>query len=216
MNTQSKANQSIRVSIVEDDTRIRESLIILIDGADGFRVVSAYDNAEEALDDLVVKCPDAILMDINLPGMNGIDCVRKAKALLPTTQIIMLTVFEDSAKIFAALEAGASGYLLKRTSPDRLLNAIREVHNGGSPMSSQIARKVVQSFHKTLKPESAGPKLTEREGEIMDLLVEGFLYKEIADKLFISVETVHSHIRHIYEKLQVRSRTQAVVKFLKR
>ncbi|MBI3194094.1 MAG: response regulator transcription factor [Ignavibacteriae bacterium] len=207
---------SLRVSIVEDDERIRESLIVLIDGAEGFRCVSAYDSAEDALSDLKLKDPDVVLMDINLPNMNGIECVRKLKTSLPKTNIIMLTVFEDNNKIFSALEAGASGYLLKRTSPDQLLNAIKEVQNGGSPMSSQIARKVVQSFHKPVEQNREIILLSEREKEVMNLLVEGFLYKEIAEKLFISVDTVHSHIRRIYEKLQVRSRTQAVVKFLKK
>ncbi len=206
----------IRVSLVEDDDRIRESLILLIDGAENFRVVSAYQKAEDALNDLGIKDPDVVLMDINLPKMNGIECVRKLKAILPNVQIIMLTVFEDNNKIFSALEAGASGFLLKRTPPHELLSAIREVHNGGSPMSAQIARKVVQSFHKPVNDSIQSVQLSDREIEVMDLLVEGFLYKEIAEKLFINVETVHSHLRRIYEKLQVRSRTQAVVKFLKK
>jgi len=206
----------IRVSLVEDDDRIRESLILLIDGAENFRVVSAYQKAEDALNDLGIKDPDVVLMDINLPKMNGIECVRKLKAILPNVQIIMLTVFEDNNKIFSALEAGASGFLLKRTPPHELLSAIREVHNGGSPMSAQIARKVVQSFHKPVNDSIQSVQLSDREIEVMDLLVEGFLYKEIAEKLFINVETVHSHLRRIYEKLQVRSWTQAVVKFLKK
>ena len=206
----------IRVSLVEDDDRIRESLILLIDGAENFGVVSAYQKAEDALNDLGIKDPDVVLMDINLPKMNGIECVRKLKAILPNVQIIMLTVFEDNNKIFSALEAGASGFLLKRTPPHELLSAIREVHNGGSPMSAQIARKVVQSFHKPVNDSIQSVQLSDREIEVMDLLVEGFLYKEIAEKLFINVETVHSHLRRIYEKLQVRSWTQAVVKFLKK
>lgn len=207
---------SIRVSIVEDDSRIRESLIVLIDGTEGFRCVSAYESAEEALEDILRKAPDVALMDINLPGISGIECVRSLKAGMPNIQIIMLTVFEDNEKIFQSLEAGATGYLLKRTPPDQILNAIREVHNGGSPMSSQIARKVVQSFRKKREQNDPPVKLSQREEEILRALAQGSRDKEIAEALFISVDTVHSHLRRIYEKLQVRSRTEAVVKYLQK
>ncbi|MEP0822763.1 MAG: response regulator transcription factor [Ignavibacterium sp.] len=207
---------SMRVSIVEDDSRIRESLIVLIDGTEGFRCVSAYENAEEALEDIPRKAPDVVLMDINLPGISGIECVRGLKDRMPDLQIIMLTVFEDSERIFQSLEAGATGYLLKRTPPDQILSAIREVCNGGSPMSSQIARKVVQSFRKTRENSNPPVKLSPREEEILSALAKGSRDKEIAEALFISVDTVHSHLRRIYEKLQVRSRTEAVVKYLRK
>lgn len=207
---------SMRVSIVEDDSRIRESLIVLIDGTEGFRCVSAYENAEEALEDIPRKAPDVVLMDINLPGISGIECVRSLKDRMPDLQIIMLTVFEDSERIFQSLEAGATGYLLKRTPPDQILSAIREVCNGGSPMSSQIARKVVQSFRKTREHSDPPVKLSPREEEILSALAKGSRDKEIAEALFISVDTVHSHLRRIYEKLQVRSRTEAVVKYLRK
>lgn len=206
----------IRVSIVEDDDKIRESLVVLIEGSTGFRCVSAYPNAEDALQDIPRKKPDVVLMDIGLPGINGVECVRLLKAAEPDIQIIMLTVYEDNNKIFSSVEAGATGYLLKTTPPDQLMSAIREVHAGGSPMSSGIARKVLQSFFKVRRGEIEEVNLTEREREILDLLAKGFLYKEIGDTLHIAVDTVHSHLRHIYEKLHVRSRTEAVVKYLQR
>lgn len=205
----------IRVSIVEDDDRLRESLILLLEKSNGFRCVSAYDDAESALKDIAEKRPDIVLMDINLPGISGIECVRKLKPMLPETNILMLTVYEDNTKIFHALEAGASGYLLKMTGSEELLNAMRDVYNGGAPMSSQIARKVVQSFHS--KPDTANDiRLTDREEEVLRALASGSTYKEIASDLEISYETVHNHVKKIYTKLHVRSRTEAVVKFLKR
>ena len=153
-------------------------------------------------------------MDINLPGMNGVECVRQLKQLLPQTQVMMLTVYEDTENIFNALTAGASGYMLKRTSTKELLEAIQEVHRGGSPMTMHIARKVVQSFQRTTATAPSGDNLSEREQQVLDLLSQGLMYKEIADKLEISYETVHTYIRRIYEKLQVRTRTEAVTKFL--
>jgi DNA-binding NarL/FixJ family response regulator len=161
-------------------------------------------------------------MDINLPGLNGVECVRKLKALLPQTQVMMLTVYEDTENIFQALAAGANGYLLKRTPTKELIEAIHEVHRGGSPMTTHIARLVVQSFQKpaaTAAPspaEASAPELSEREQQVLDLLVQGLIYKEIAEKLNIGYETVHTYIRRIYEKLQVRTRTEAVAKFLQR
>lgn len=155
-------------------------------------------------------------MDINLPGMNGVECVRQLKPLLPKTQIVMLTVYEDTENIFNALAAGATGYLLKRTSKDELLSAIREVQAGGSPMTAHIARKVVQSFQRPLPTAQPTENLSEREREVLELLSQGFLYKEIADKLGVGYETVHTYIRRIYEKLQVRTRTEAVARFLKK
>lgn len=206
---------AIRVSIVEDNEKLRTTLARVLNRADGFRCISQYGTAEAALRGLPQDKPDVVLMDINLPGMNGVECVRQLKSELPKTQVVMLTVYEDTDNIFNALAAGASGYLLKRTPSAELLDAIREVHRGGSPMTAHIARKVVQSFQKTAAAAEAD-KLTEREAEILDLLSQGLMYKEIADKLGVQYETVHTHIRHIYEKLQVRTRHEAVAKFLRR
>ena len=215
----------ITISIVEDNDKLRGTLAKVIGRADGFRFVSDYCSAEEALADLPKVRPEVVLMDINLPGMNGVECVRKLKALLPQTQVMMLTVYEDTENIFNALAAGASGYLLKRTPIRELIEAIREVHRGGSPMTTHIARLVVQSFQKSVaapaQPASGGSggdlsELSEREQQVLDLLAQGLIYKEIADKLNIGYETVHTYIRRIYEKLQVRTRTEAVAKFLQR
>ncbi len=206
---------AITVSIVEDNDQLRGTLARVIDRAEGFRCLGQHPSAEAALDSVPKEKPDVVLMDINLPGMNGVECVRKLKQLLPQTQVVMLTVYEDTENIFNALAAGAMGYMLKRTPRDELLAAIREVIRGGSPMTTHIARKVVQSFQRA--PASAGPteELSPREKEVLDCLAQGFLYKEIADKLGISYETVHTYIRRIYEKLQVRTRTEAVAKFLR-
>ncbi len=206
----------VSVSIVEDNDKLRGTLARVINRADGFRCISDYANAEDALKDLPQVKPDVVLMDINLPGMNGVDCVRQLKQLLPQTQVMMLTVYEDTENIFNALTAGANGYMLKRTSSKELLEAIREVHRGGSPMTMHIARKVVSSFQKTAATAQPTENLSEREQQVLDLLSQGLMYKEIADKLAISYETVHTYIRRIYEKLQVRTRTEAVAKFLRR
>jgi DNA-binding NarL/FixJ family response regulator len=211
----------ISVSIVEDNDRLRGTLAKVIGRAEGFRFVSDYGSAEDALADLPKMKPDVVLMDINLPGMNGVECVRKLKPLLPQTQTMMLTVYEDTENIFNALAAGASGYMLKRTPTPELLEAIREMQRGGSPMTTHIARLVVQSFQKPVAapaPATGGdrPELSEREQQVLDLLVQGLIYKEIAEKLKISYETVHTYIRRIYEKLQVRTRTEAVAKFLQK
>ncbi len=207
----------IRIALVEDDDKIRKNLIDMIEGSEGLRCVAAYSNAEEALRDIEDKTPDIVLMDINLPEMDGIECTRKLKAILPDLLIVMLTVYEDINKIFRSLQAGAVGYLLKSTPHQEIISALKEVSKGGSPMSAQIARKVVQSFHKPaeLKRDSK-IQLTKREEEILDLLSRGFLYKEIAAELLISHDTVHNHLRKIYEKLQVHSRTEAVVKYLEK
>ncbi|TVP98113.1 MAG: DNA-binding response regulator [Balneolaceae bacterium] len=207
---------SIRVIIVEDDHKIRKSLAILLDGSHGFRCIGDYESAEAALRELPMKKPDVVLMDIHLGGMSGIEAVREIKEILPQIQVIMLTVFEDSAKIFHALQAGAVGYLIKTTPADEILKAIRDVMKGGSPMSPQIARKVVQSFYKDHEIHDDLLKLTPREEEVLTLLARGLLYKEIANELYISKDTVHNHLRNIYQKLQVRTRTEAVVKYLKR
>jgi DNA-binding NarL/FixJ family response regulator len=207
---------SISVSIVEDNNQLRATLARILNRADGFRCLSQYANAEDALKDLPRVRPDVVLMDINLPGMNGVQCVRQLKVLLPQIQVMMLTVYEDTENIFNALTAGASGYMLKRTSSKELLEAIQDVQRGGSPMTMHIARKVVQSFQHTAATAQPTENLSEREQQVLDLLSQGLMYKEIAEKLGISYETVHTYIRRIYEKLQVRTRTEAVAKFLRR
>jgi DNA-binding NarL/FixJ family response regulator len=206
----------ITVSIVEDNEQLRGTLARVLNRAEGFRCLSHYGTAEAALERLAKDRPEVVLMDINLPGMNGVECVRRLKQLVPTIQVVMLTVYEDTDNIFNALAAGAAGYLLKRTKSSELLDAIREVHRGGSPMTTHIARKVTQSFQRAGPSALPTENLSEREQEVLDCLSQGFLYKEIAEKLGISYETVHTYIRRIYEKLQVRTRTEAVAKFLKR
>ena len=205
----------ITVSIVEDNDQLRGTLARVIGRAEGFQCVSHYANAEAALDGLPKDRPDVVLMDINLPGMNGVECVRHLKQAVPEILPVMLTVYEDTDNIFKALEAGATGYLLKRTKSAELLAAIREVYRGGSPMTAHIARLVTKSFQKAGPSPRATENLSEREQEVLDCLRQGFLYKEIADKLGISYETVHTYIRRIYEKLQVRNRAEAVAKYLK-
>jgi RNA polymerase sigma factor (sigma-70 family) len=204
------------VSIVEDNDQLRGTLARMINKAEGFRCVSNYPSAEAALDGLPNDRPDVVLMDINLPGMNGVECVRRLKQSIPKTLVVMLTAYEDTENIFNALAAGAAGYLLKRAPRSELLDAIKEVGRGGSPMTTHIARKVVQSFQKSGDSSKASENLTTREQEVLDFLSQGLMYKEIAEKLGISYETVHTYIRRIYEKLQVRTRTEAVAKFLRR
>jgi DNA-binding NarL/FixJ family response regulator len=206
----------ITVSIVEDNDQLRGTLARVIGRAEGFKCLNQYPNAEAALAGLPKENPEVVLMDINLPGMNGVECVRQLKQAAPQIQVVMLTVYEDTDNIFNALAAGASGYLLKRTKSAELLEAIREVRRGGSPMTTHIARKVTQSFQKVGPSPQPTENLSQREQEVLDCLSHGFLYKEIADKLGISYETVHTYIRRIYEKLQVRTRTEAVAKFLRR
>ncbi len=211
-----KTNHSVNigVAIVEDDVPAREILAGWIRGADGFRCVGEFDDAETALARLPEEKPSVVLFDINLPGMNGIECVRRLKPRLPDTQFLMVTVYEDANHIFNALSAGASGYLLKQMKRNELLDALKDVHAGGSPMSSHIARKVVQSFRRA-DTGVAGEtvELSPREREVLELLARGYLYKEIAEMLKISVLTVNTYIRRIYEKLHVRSRAQAVAKY---
>lgn len=206
----------ITVSIVEDSDQVRTTLARLINRADGFSCLSQFSSAEAALEGLVKERPNVVLMDINLPGMDGVECVRRLKQVAPEIQVIMLTVYEDTENIFNALAAGATGYLLKRTSTKELLGAIQDVQRGGSPMTTHIARKVVQSFQRAGASPQPTENLSPREQEVLDFLAKGFLYKEIADNLGISYETVHTYIRRIYEKLQVRTRTEAVAKFLGR
>ena len=207
---------SVRISIIEDDAPLRRIFTGWLRRAPGLQLVGEYLDAESALGGVEVDQPDVVLADINLPGLNGIECVRQLKERLPETQFMMLTVYEDAEKIFGALEAGAAGYLLKRTTEPELLAAIADLRQGGSPMTSAIARKVVQSFQKRSASHGDGEaaQLSPREKEILDLLARGYLYKEIADKLKISVPTVNAHIRNMYEKLHVHSRGQAVAKYL--
>jgi DNA-binding NarL/FixJ family response regulator len=206
----------ITVSIVEDSRGTRESLVELLGRAPGLRCAGAHADGEQALLAIPSEQPDVVLMDINLPGMSGIECVAKLKDRLPRTQVLMLTTYEESDLIFESLRAGASGYLLKNMPPGELIVAVEQVHAGGSPMSMHIARKVVNHFQQIQKPSSDVEKLTKREHEILALLAKGFLYKEIADQLGISLSTVRAHLHTVYEKLHVQSRTQAVVKFLER
>lgn len=205
-----------RICIVEDDPGTRRILADVIQHAPSLEFVRDYGSSEDALCALPREKPDVVLMDINIPNVNGVECVRRLKPQLPNTQFLMLTVYEDTEHIFAALSAGATGYLLKSTRRTELLDAIEQVLAGGSPMSSGIARKVVQSFARA-EPARAGiDALSPREQSVLDLLTQGFLYKEIADTLNVSVPTVATYIRRIYEKLQVHSRSQAIAKYLSR
>jgi DNA-binding NarL/FixJ family response regulator len=202
----------IQVSIVEDDDGVRAGLVRLLDKSKDFRLLANYSSAESALAGIPTARPDILLMDINLHAMNGIECVQALHALDPSLRVIMLTVYENPEQIFDALRAGAVGYLLKKKLSDNLLEAIRDAHLGGSPMSSQIARKVVQYFQKS-RPAKADEQLSAREVEVLTLLSKGHLIKEISDQLGISFVTVRTYIRRIYEKLHVHSRSQAVAKF---
>lgn len=205
------------ISIVEDDPVIRAGWVKIISRAPGYRCISDFGSAEAALTELPKNPPDFVLMDINLPGKSGIECTRELKRRLPKLEIVMLTMFGDRDNLFEALRAGASGYLLKRTKPAALLDALHELKGGGSPMSPQIARQVVQFFRQNEPASQTGTgleKLSERENEILRCLAEGRHYKEIADQLQLSMDTVRTYIRRTYEKLHVHSRTEAVVKYL--
>jgi DNA-binding NarL/FixJ family response regulator len=204
----------ITVSIVDDEPHLRHSIATFINDAPGFKCVSAYANAKVALPRLPLDRPDVVLMDINMAGMTGIECVAHLKAGHPLMQFLMLTVYEDSEKIFKALSAGASGYVLKRMAPASLIEAIRDVHEGGSPMTSSIARQVVASFQKTAPPDSRSGPLSAREEMVLERLIKGSPYKQIAADLDITVPTVRSYLRRIYEKLHVQSRTEAVAKYM--
>jgi DNA-binding NarL/FixJ family response regulator len=209
-------SKPITIAIVDDSADLRENIAGYLNAAPGFRCLKGYATAEEALAGLLPAAPDVVLMDINLGKgkLDGIECVRRLKPLLPAVQFIMLTVFEDAEKIFHALAAGASGYLLKRLPPTQLLEAIREVVAGGAPMSASIARKVVQSFQKAARPGPESGELSHREQEVLTGLAQGLAYKQIADRLGVSIHTVRNYIRRIYEKLHVQSRTEAVAKYL--
>jgi DNA-binding NarL/FixJ family response regulator len=211
-----KKSVRIKVSIVEDNRGTRESLTELLGRAGMLSCVGAHSSGEEALAKIPLEEPDVVLMDINLPRMNGIECVARLKERLPKTQVLMLTTYDESDLIFDSLRRGASGYLLKNMSAAELVQAIEQVHAGGAPMSMQIARKVVSHFQQIKTPRSEMEKLTRREHEILAALAKGFLYKEIADQLGISLSTVRAHLHAVYEKLHVQSRTEAVVKYLGR
>ena len=215
MSVKTQEPPPIKVAIVDDDEGIRTSLAALIKRAPAFRLVGDYPNAELALKEIPQRIPDVVLMDINMPGMKGYDCVQKLKAQLPQVQFLMLTVYEDSESLFNSLKAGASGYLLKRTASERLLESIRDVHAGGAPMTPQLARRVVMFFNQPAKPDSTVAQLTPGEKEFLDQLAKGYAYKEIADRMKISIDTVRSYVRTVYEKLHVHSRTEAVVKYLR-
>lgn len=202
------------VAIVEDDGPVRAILSSWVNHAEDFRCIADFDSAEVALASLPSARPDVVLMDINLPGVSGIECVRLLKPLIPETRFLMLTVYDDANHIFEALAAGAVGYLLKRTQRDDLFAALREVLAGGSPMSTDIARKVVQSFQRKEPPPDEA-RLSPRESTVLEMLAQGYLYKEIADSLAIGLPTVNTYVRRIYEKLHVQSRAQAVARYVR-
>ena len=202
---------SIKISIVEDQDEMRESLVAWLSDAPGLRCVGAHASGEDALRNIPAEDPDVVLMDINLTGMSGIQCVTRLKATLPKIQVLMLTTYDEGDAIFDSLRAGANGYLLKNMPQSELVDAVRQVHAGGAPMSLQIARKVINHFHQT-KPAPAVEQLTGREQEILRLLAKGYMYKEIADQLSISMSTVRTHVSAVYEKLHVHSRTEAAMK----
>jgi DNA-binding NarL/FixJ family response regulator len=206
----------ISVSIVDDEADLREHIRDYLAEAAEIHCKSAYASAEEALEHLPDDKPDVVLMDINLGEMDGIECVRRLTSIMPDAQVLMLTVFEDSEKIFRALAAGAKGYLLKRLSPKKLIEAIKDVQDGGSPMSASIARKVVQSFNTVPARGDKATELSPRERSVLDGLAGGLAYKEIADQLGVSIHTVRNYIRRVYEKLHVCSRTEAVAKFMRK
>ncbi len=207
----------VRVAIVEDSDMIREGLKILIDGTEGYKCVSATRDCETLLKKIDKIVPEVILMDIDLPGMSGIEGIKKLKEISTKFIVLVLTIYDENDVIFEALCAGASGYLVKKTPPARLLEAIKEAHEGGAPMNSHIARKVVEFFrsNKEVVPKTSKVSLTSREKEVLSGLVDGNSYKAIADSLFISVETVRFHFRNIYKKLHVHSQSEAVAKAIR-
>lgn len=208
--------EKIRVVIVEDDKEMRDGLESIVRFHPSLQCLASYGSAEEALGKISANVPDIVLMDIHLPGISGIECVKQLKTILPQSQFMMCTVYEDSENVFDSLCAGATGYLLKNSPPGRITDAIIDLYHGGSPMSSVIARKVINAFQPEKQLNKDLETLTKREREMLELLAKGYRYKEIADKLFISFETVRTHIHNIYEKLHVQSRTEAVNKMFPR
>jgi DNA-binding NarL/FixJ family response regulator len=206
----------IKVCIVDDNADIRESVTALLNSVPGIACLGAYASTEAAVRDIPSQKPDVALVDINLPGINGIGCVARLKTRLPSLQVLMLTRYEQSDLIFDSIRAGASGYLLKHTPANELIQAIEQVHAGGAPMTMQIARKVIEHFREIPQPTSELEKLTTREQEVLALLAKGYLYKEIADELKISINTLRNHLRTIYDKLHVHTRTEATLKYIAR
>jgi DNA-binding NarL/FixJ family response regulator len=200
------------VVIVEDDRGLREQLIQILESAPDIKCLGAFTSAEEALPQILANNPDVVLMDIKLPKMSGIECVAEIKKVAPTMQIIMVTIYEDSERIFRALKAGANGYLVKSSPPEQLLAAIRDVYTGGAPMSSHIASKVVKHFHLVGNSPREAENLSPREREVLKMLAQGFIYKEIGDKLSIGTETVRTYVKNICQKMHVRSRLEAIAK----
>ena len=210
------SNKIIRVAVVEDDEWVRENLAREIGGSAGFECTGSYATAEAALAAIPARPPDVAVLDINLPGIDGIECLKRLRTSCPNLQFLMLTSYEESEKIFQSLRAGASGYLLKRADTAEVIDAIRQVYEGGAPMSSTIARQVVRHFNQLGDSASELPQLSPREREVLELLARGAAYKEIADQLALSIETIRMNVKHIYTKLHVHSRGEAVAKFLHR
>ncbi|BCU78525.1 response regulator transcription factor [Luteolibacter sp. LG18] len=208
-------NRKSTVAIVEDNSALGASLRKVVESSDQLQCVGVWTSGEEALKKIDAFRPDVVLMDINLPGISGIEATARVKEYLPEIQIVMVTVYGDHDKIFAALKAGAAGYLLKRSSPSEVRDAIQEVLTGGAPMSPEIARRVVETFRQPTRDAAQSPGLSPRETEILEALCEGLANKEIASRLGIAPDTVRVHLRNIYEKLHVRSRTEAALKYLK-
>jgi DNA-binding NarL/FixJ family response regulator len=208
-------SSALKVGIIEDQPKIREGLKSLIDGTEGYRCVGSFGSMEEALARIHLELPDVLLVDIGLPGMSGIDGIRRIRDLHPGPALLMLTVYDDDRRIFDALCAGASGYLLKKTPPARLLESLKEVMGGGAPMSPEVARRVVALFREFRPPAEAAHQLTPHEIRILVLLVEGHNYQTAADELGVSINTIRFHMRSIYEKLQVHSKSEAVSKALR-
>ena len=210
-----RENAALKVAIVEDQTGVRQSWARLLNSTPGLVCVATCASGEDALLTLPQVAPQVVLMDIQLPAMTGIECTTRLKPLLPTTQFLMVTVYEDAERIFEALKAGASGYLLKTTPPAELVAAIQDVVRGGVPMTGEVARKVIAAFHQPTAPMAPTVQLSTREAEVLDLLSQGYANKEIADRLQITYDTVRAHLKHTYEKLHVRSRTEAVARYLR-
>jgi len=204
---------SIRVAIVEDDEQVRENLARLIGEAKGFECVATFASGEQAVSGFPRRVPDVVIMDINLPGISGVECVRQLKSAFPDVHIVMFTVYDDSERIFQALQMGAAGYLLKRSTAEEILHAIRDVHGGGAPMTSYIARKVVQSFRRQGPSDKPAENLSKRETDVLEYVARGYSNKEIADALGLKAETVRGYLKTVYTKLHVRSRTEAAMKF---